>query len=127
MGSFGGSGFEKRRQCPSSETLLAYQQSELSSRQKPRIASHLADCDFCAAELLFLSRHPPANERFEVAEMPFALCTLAKALLIKESFRSKALLDEFYRKETRTLTRDRVGPLESRGVILNRRIERMPR
>ena len=92
MGSLGGSGFGKKRRCPSSDLLLSYHQYDLSAEQTSRVASHLAICDFCAAELQLLSRYPPAQELCERTPMPGALRALAEALFLKDRSRTEALL-----------------------------------
>jgi hypothetical protein len=81
MGSLGGSGFEKKRRCPSSNLLLSYSQSDLAAEQTSQVASHIAACGFCAAELQLLSKHPPAEEFWEPAAVPPHLGALAEALL----------------------------------------------
>jgi hypothetical protein len=84
MGSLAGSGFEKKRSCPSSNLLLPYSQSDLAAEQTSPVASHLVTCGFCAAELQLLSRHPAAEEFWEPAAMPAHLGALAEALLFSD-------------------------------------------
>ena len=83
MGAGLGSDFEKKRQCPSSTVLVSYHQRHLLNGQMPEVASHLAACDFCAAELQLLSRLPSATDSFAAPEMPAHLRALATALLCK--------------------------------------------
>jgi hypothetical protein len=74
MRSLGGSRFEKKRCCLSSDILSSYHRFDLTAEQKPRIASHLASC---AAELTLLSRHPAVEQfvgRYDVAAGPRLAC-----------------------------------------------------
>jgi hypothetical protein len=73
--------FLKRVSCPSSQSLLEYDQSRLSSVQSLRIEDHLAYCDFCNAELQLLSRHQDTQDEYSFAEMPLQLRRLAERLL----------------------------------------------
>src|ERR1700730_14564710 len=98
MGSLRGSRFEKKRCCPSSEVLLSYCRSDLCAEQTPRITSHLAACDFCAAELQLLSKYPAVAPLCEGAVVPVRLGALVSALLTKDSFKTEKLLLQIYRK-----------------------------
>ena len=101
MSSFPGSGFEKKRQCPSSEVLLlSYQQRGSASGQTSQIAFHLAACDFCKAELQLLSRYPSAAESFESPSVPVDLRTLAEALLIWSRLGTADLLEKIFEQRT---------------------------
>ena len=80
MGSLSGSDFAKKRHCPSSEALVFYRQCHLTNGQMSQLASHLATCDFCAAELELLSRFPSQKESCESPEMPAHLRALAESL-----------------------------------------------
>jgi hypothetical protein len=73
--------FFKSAVCPSSQLLLAYQESRLNRDQMNRVKSHLAYCDFCNAELQLLSRHRIGEEEFRIAEIPVQLRWLAERLL----------------------------------------------
>ena len=73
--------FLKRVGCPSSQSLLEYDQSCLASVQFPRIEAHLASCDFCNAELQLLTRHHTDRDEYSFAEMPAQLRRLAESLL----------------------------------------------
>lgn len=81
MGSLSVSDFEKKRHCPSSEALVVYRQRHLLNGQMPQLASHLATCDFCAAELELLSRFPSTKEFCDSPKMPPHLRALAESLL----------------------------------------------
>jgi hypothetical protein len=56
--------FRKRVFCPSSETILEYAENSLSASFRQRTRRHLESCDFCGAELYFLSRHRPLDEPY---------------------------------------------------------------
>lgn len=73
--------FRKNVNCPPSEKLLAFQNSELGGHDQDKIAVHLRFCEFCAAEIEFYAHHPQAEEYFENAEIPPPLFELAEALL----------------------------------------------
>jgi hypothetical protein len=49
--------FRKKVFCPSSETILEYIEESMSTPSRQRIRRHIESCDFCGAELYFLSRH----------------------------------------------------------------------
>ena len=87
-----GSDFEKKRQCPSSEVLVSYQQCSLNRGQKSPIAFHLATCDFCKAELQLLSKYSSAEESHESPPVPVSLRTLAEALLTRNRLGTTGLL-----------------------------------
>lgn len=73
--------FCKNANCPSSHQLLNFQIDEVSTMEKRRICAHLAECEFCAAELEFYTHYPQEDEKVETAEIPKPLYELAKALL----------------------------------------------
>jgi|SRR5882762_10162616 len=73
--------FHKKVGCPSSQSLLEYDQSHLASVHSLRIERHLACCDFCNAELQLLTRHQNTQEEYSFAEMPLQLRGLAERLL----------------------------------------------
>jgi hypothetical protein len=98
MSSLAGTKFEKKRQCPSSETLFSYQRHDLTSGQTSRITSHLSACDFCSAELELLSRYPYAIESYESPSLPVGLRALAEALLTGNSSGRTKLLERIYER-----------------------------
>jgi hypothetical protein len=49
--------FRKLRTCPSTEVLIQYGQAGLACETEERVSRHLASCDFCGAEMQFLSKH----------------------------------------------------------------------
>ena len=73
--------FLKRVSCPSSQSLLEYDQSRLGSAQSLRIEAHLAYCDFCNAELQLLTRYQDTQDEYSFAELPLQLRGLAERLL----------------------------------------------
>ena len=73
--------FLKRVSCPSSQTLLDYDQSRIVEFDSHRIEAHLANCDFCNAELQLLTRYSYDRVESLFVEMPAQLRKLAEALL----------------------------------------------
>ena len=70
--------FAKIRGCPTSHELLLLQSEEISLERSAEIISHLVGCDFCFAEVYFLSRHQLSSSiPYEPAEMPEHLRKLA--------------------------------------------------
>jgi anti-sigma factor RsiW len=81
MSSSFASPFRKTARCPTSQALLAYRGSLLSSNELSYIDRHLASCDFCNAELQLLMRYRGEAEEYSLAEMPAQLRRLAEDLL----------------------------------------------
>lgn len=75
--------FEKQFSCPSSDALLGHARSSLSRASSRVVESHLADCDFCGAELQLLSRHVPIEESASPSKPP--LMTFVSAAFIRRS------------------------------------------
>lgn len=73
--------FNKKVGCPSSQDLLDYVQACLATAHSLRIEAHLADCDFCNAELQLLNRYQNSQDEYSFAEMPLQLRGLAERLL----------------------------------------------
>jgi hypothetical protein len=74
----GDHGFAKRLECPPSGVLLAYAGGSVAGLMREVIGSHLADCDFCSAELQLLGKHPPVGEvEFVPAPLPLFLLLMA--------------------------------------------------
>ncbi len=73
--------FHKKVGCPSSQSLLEYAQSRLASERARRIETHLADCDFCNAELQLLTRYQNTRDECAFPEMPSHIRQLAERLL----------------------------------------------
>jgi hypothetical protein len=84
--------FRKQRECPASDTLLAYAHRSLPSLRRQSVRLHLSKCDFCGAELQLLSKHPPAQEAPHVpARIPLSLLLLAERSLPKRHVPKKPL------------------------------------
>lgn len=89
--------FRKRVSCPSSQTLLAFRRSHPGYGYNARIEMHLANCDFCNAELQLLTFHHSDAEEYTFAEMPAPLRRLAEGLLrARGSFKGFGKLREYY-------------------------------
>jgi len=73
--------FVKSATCPSAEGLLAFSQGKLAPAQTQAVAAHLAECDFCGAELHLLERHPCGSEVVPAGEIPPDLRLLAELIL----------------------------------------------
>lgn len=77
--------FAKQPDCPTSATLQAYGADTLSFLARPGVATHLAACEFCGAELALLTQPARAVERPEVEPpptvMPLALLLFAQSAL----------------------------------------------
>ena len=73
--------FHKKVGCPSSQSLLEYDQLRVRSAQSLRIEAHLACCDFCNAELQLLTRYQDTQDEYSFAELPLQLRGLAERLL----------------------------------------------
>ena len=102
MSSFAGSEFEKKLHCPTSEVLLSYQQRDLNCGRTSQIASHLAECDFCAAELQLLSKCSLAKESHECPPVPVSLRALAEGLFAINRFGDKDLLERAFGQSSRS-------------------------
>lgn len=85
--------FCKSGVCPTAESLLAFANAELTQPEMFFISAHLTSCDFCSAELHFLTSFPPAEAKCEEAEIPFALKQLAEALLCSKQTGFQVLED----------------------------------
>lgn len=75
--------FEKQLSCPSSDSLLGYAKSSLSQASSRVVELHLADCDFCGAELQLLAQHRPVDE--SVSQSTPSLITLVSIPLMRKS------------------------------------------
>lgn len=92
-----GHGFSKTLLCPSSEELLSAITTP-SANERCLIIAHIAQCDFCDAEMRFLSKYPPPPAAVKPAVMPANLRLLAQCLLsdlgLKELSQLKRLKDD---------------------------------
>lgn len=90
--------FCKSAICPASESLLAFQNGELSVKEFEKIKIHLAVCEFCTSEVEFYAHYPQAeDESAATVEIPIPLFELAQALLNnkhKDNSLLNQLLDE---------------------------------
>ena len=77
--------FRKTAGCPTSQALLAYRRSLMSSNELVCIENHLGSCDFCSAELQLLTRYRNEAEEYSFAEMPIQLRRLAEDLLTRST------------------------------------------
>ncbi len=87
--------FSKSVACPSSDQLLRFQNDGLGEKLIAEIARHLAECEFCSAEVDIYSRYPQAEDPPELAEIPMPLFELAESLL-KNKHTDKAWLDKLW-------------------------------
>jgi len=79
------SNFRKEITCPSSWELVDLLNGEVAGDVGLRIAVHLAECEFCAAELEFYRAYPPNGSVGAAPPMPAPLLELAEALIAKET------------------------------------------
>lgn len=73
--------FCKSANCPSSQKLLSFQNSEAAEKDARQIRTHLTACEFCEAEVEFYAHYPPSEERVAEVDIPLPLYELAEALL----------------------------------------------
>ena len=79
--------FCKHEDCPTSEDLLAFQTGDMPVSEGAAVRRHLAQCEFCAAEVEFYESYPPnaePEESIKAGSIPTPLYELAEALLIKK-------------------------------------------
>ena len=73
--------FRKSAFCPASQTLLDYRRLHLSRGETALVRAHLAECEFCCAELQLLNRYRYRAEDAVLGEIPAALRRLAEMVL----------------------------------------------
>ena len=85
--------FYKSENCPSSNELLDFQKRDLTRNRSGEISEHLANCEFCDAEVEFYSYFPLEDgaEPMDDVEIPGPLYELAEALLKKRHTDSSSL------------------------------------
>ncbi len=83
--------FCKNEGCPTSNELLDFQNGDLVRSRSREISKHMADCEFCSAEVEFYSHYPQAEGTVEAAEIPAPLFQLAEALLKRRHADSHSL------------------------------------
>ncbi len=82
MGSVSTAKFCKHKTCPSADMLLLYHDAVLARTLARAVETHLAECDFCNAELFLLAKFPPPHlPHYAPVAVPEPLYRLAKALL----------------------------------------------
>ena len=77
--------FRKTAACPASSTLLSYRLEKLSRKATDLVRTHLADCEFCNAELPLLAHHQPGRRQPRPPEMPSGLRILAESILFQKT------------------------------------------
>ena len=75
--------FRKTAACPASATLLSFLCSNLPAEAATTVKDHLAECDFCCAELGLLAHHEPLSGTLKTPELPMDLRILAESILGK--------------------------------------------
>jgi hypothetical protein len=76
--------FRKTAACPSDTILVSYNSRKLSNEIMSLVKYHLADCDFCAAELPLLDHYSqPQKGEPKPPDIPMNLRVLAESLLYK--------------------------------------------
>ena len=93
MGSLRAPVFCKQKTCPSAGTLVGYNQATLAYGVREQVAAHLAQCDFCGAEMQLLAEHPSDISECVHAPMPLHLRLLAERLLRYETAPLDALFE----------------------------------
>jgi len=73
--------FRKTADCPASATLLSFRAAKVSRKVAGLVRKHLADCEFCNAELPLLAHHEPARRLPRPPEIPMNLRILAESIL----------------------------------------------
>ncbi len=82
--------FSKKLNCPSTNTLLAFNSGLLSPVIRLSVEKHLASCDFCDAERRFLRHYRPCGVVSEAAPpIPFPLLTLAESFFLLQDEESE--------------------------------------
>jgi hypothetical protein len=97
--------FCKLRTCPTSETLLLYQDAALAGVATGEITEHLSCCDFCGAEMHLLSRFRPVGPPVvRAARMPWPLYRLARDLFAASARVAERAAASIYDRDRLTLT-----------------------
>ena len=77
--------FVKTKECPASQSLVAFQAGQAELAEITLIERHVEACEFCAAEVDLYRSFPPVEERVEAGRIPEPLRQLAEALLQRRS------------------------------------------
>lgn len=74
-------GFCKNSSCPTSQTLLSFENGNLTAEKHQSVAKHIEGCDFCSAEAGLYHDYPQTDEAVSPTEIPAPLFELAESLL----------------------------------------------
>ena len=74
-------GFCKNSSCPTSQSLLSFENRELAEDKHRAVAKHIESCDFCAAEVRLYHDYPQTEETVSPTDIPAPLFELAESLL----------------------------------------------
>lgn len=76
--------FRKTDACPSSDTLLLLRSHSLSPEVSKLVRYHLAECDFCSAEISLLAHYSvPTKKETKPPDIPINLRILAESLFFQ--------------------------------------------
>lgn len=93
------SDFRKSSVCPSSLDLLRFQESGVPEKSAGAIGRHLAECEFCVAEVEFYRHYPQPDDSVTIDKLPEPLRQLAEAIL-RNNFEVAILGDQFIQPKT---------------------------
>ncbi len=97
--------FRKLKGCPSAETILLFVETKLGLEKQQEVATHLAACDFCGAEMHLLVNHcATVSGFFQLCEMPLPLQRLAENILGSETFTRVKLVEKVHGTDRLSLT-----------------------
>ena len=98
--------FRKLKTCPSAEAMLLYTEDVGGGARRVSFAAHLADCDFCGAEMQLLARHSPREAPAPATprDMPLCLRLLAEDLMTEPSLKRARFVETVCEIERLTLT-----------------------
>lgn len=83
--------FRKEKDCPSSYDLVDVANGQVDGELALRIASHLARCEFCVAEVELYQTFPPSANEAGAPPIPHPLRELAEALITHDTVHIKTL------------------------------------
>ncbi|MDQ3253245.1 MAG: hypothetical protein M3458_18500 [Acidobacteriota bacterium] len=97
--------FRKLKGCPSAETILLLIETNIGLEKQQEVATHLATCDFCGAEMYLLVKHYVTVSGFsQWCEMPLPLRHLAEHILGSETFTPVKLVETVHQTDRLSLT-----------------------
>jgi hypothetical protein len=73
--------FCKNASCPSSENLLEFINSEITTKAAKKIEKHLDECEFCSSEIELYEHYTVQDEIIPEPKIPTPLFQLAEALM----------------------------------------------